>query len=130
MQAIGTELVTSDVEGFCNAVLEQASWQQGQPLIIDGIRHVGVLKTLQKLVDPMKLYLIFIAIDEFVQATRLIERGASELLVLQALKLDVTEQQVDTHLKDIADFVVDGSRSLEEVSQDITNWLQSQCVRN
>lgn len=130
LQAIGTELVTRDVERFCNAVLQQASWQHGQPLVIDGIRHIEVLKTLQKLVNPMKLYLVFITIDEVIQANRLIERGPNELLALQALELDVTEQQVGTYLKDIADFVVNGSRSVEEAAQDITDWLQSQCVRN
>jgi dephospho-CoA kinase len=130
LQAIGTELVTSDVEGFCNDVLEQVNWQHGQPLIIDGIRHIKVLKTLQKLVAPTKLYLIFITIDEVVQANRLIERGPNELLALQALQLDETEQQVGTYLRDIADFVVDGNRSIDEAAQDITDWLQAQCVRN
>ncbi|MBW4472720.1 MAG: nucleoside monophosphate kinase [Stenomitos rutilans HA7619-LM2] len=130
LQAIGTELVTSDVEGFCNTVLEQASWQHGRPLIIDGIRHVDVLKTLQKLVAPMKLYLIFITIDRGVQANRLIKRGTDELLAIQTLELDVTEQQVGTYLRDIADFVVDGSRSVEEATQDIADWLQFQRVNN
>lgn len=130
LQAIGTELVTSDLEGFCNAVLEQVNWQHGQPLIIDGIRHVEVLKTLETLVAPMKLYLIFITINETVQANRLIERGANELLPLQSLELDVTEQQVGTYLRDRADFVVDGSRPIEEATRNITNWLQSQCVKN
>jgi dephospho-CoA kinase len=130
LQAIGTELVASDLEKFCNSVLEQVSWQHGQPLIIDGIRHINVLKTLQKLVAPMELYLIFITIDEAVQANRLIERGPNELLALQALELDATEQQVGTYLRDKADFVVDGSRSIEEATQDVTGWLQSQCVRN
>ena len=129
LQAIGTELVTSDVEGFCLAVLEQANWRHGQPLIMDGIRHITVLKTLQKLVAPMKLYLIFISIDEVIQANRLIEREPEDLLALQSLELDATEQQVDTYLKDLADFVVDGSCSVEEAIQDITDWIQSQCVR-
>jgi dephospho-CoA kinase len=130
LQAIGTELVTSDLEGFCNAVLKQVNWQHGQPLIIDGIRHINVLETLQKLVAPMKLYLIFITIDEVVQANRLVERELNELLALQALELDATEQQVGTYLRDIADFVVDGSRPIEEATQNITNWLQSQYVKN
>lgn len=130
LQAIGTELVTVDIDGFCHAVIKQASWQHGQPLIIDGIRHLDVLKTLQKLVAPMKLYLIFITIDGAVQANRLIEREPYELLALQTLELDATEQQVDTCLKGIADFVVDGNCSVEEATRDITNWLQSHCVRN
>ena len=127
LQAIGTELVTSDVEEFCSAILEQASWQHGQSLIIDGIRHIEVLKTLQKLVAPMELYLVFITINEVIQAKRLIERGSNELLALPALELDVTEQQVGTYLRDIADLVVEGSRSVEEAAQDITDWLQSMC---
>ena len=130
LQAIGTELVTNDVEGFCHAVLEQASWQHGQPLIIDGIRHVDVLKTLRKLVTPMKLYLIFITIDKVVQANRLIEREPDELPALQTLELDATEQQVGTYLRDIADFVVDGSCSVERTTRDIIDWLQSKYVRN
>ncbi|MBE9111942.1 nucleoside monophosphate kinase [Nodosilinea sp. LEGE 07298] len=130
LQAIGTELVTSDVEGFCKAALQQVNWQHGQPLVIDGVRHIEVLETLQKLVAPMKLHLIFITIDDSIQASRLIERGSNELLALQALELDVTEQQVGTYLKNIADFVVNGSRSVEEAAQDITDWLQSQCLKN
>lgn len=130
LQTIGNELVISDVESFCNNVLQQANWKHGQPLIIDGVRHVNVLIALRKIVAPMKLYLLFISIDGDVQANRFIARETEELLSLQTLELDSTEQQVGTYLRDMADFIVDGSRSVEKVIQDIIDWFQFQSIRN
>lgn len=130
LQVLGAEFVEKDVKRFCRSVLEQSDWQPGQHLVIDGIRHVKVLEILKQLVSPMKLYLIFISVDKAVQAARLAERKTQDLVMLQSLNLDSTEQQVTTFLKNMADFVVDSSHSVEETTQDITDWLHSQCAKD
>jgi len=130
LQAVGAELVEDDIEQFCRAVLAQVNWQPGQPLVIDGIRHVAVLTALRQLVAPMELYLIFIVVDESVRAVRLLERGKSNPTSYQLLELNSTEQQVKGYLENMADLVVDSTCSIEEATKEVTSWLQSQCAKN
>src|SRR5690242_7997878 len=50
LQLVGAALVEAGWEPFCRAVLAQAPWQPGQPLVVDGVRHVDALAHLKRLV--------------------------------------------------------------------------------
>jgi dephospho-CoA kinase len=52
LQAVGEELEAKDTTALCRAVLNAAFWQPGEPLVIEGIRHVRVLEILKTLVAP------------------------------------------------------------------------------
>ncbi|GAP96587.1 AAA family ATPase [Leptolyngbya sp. NIES-2104] len=124
LQAIGADLVERDLEGFCRAVLAQAGWQVGQPIIIDGIRHVKALDSLRKIVAPMKLYLIFVAVDEATRSVRLLERGVTSMEKYQHLEQDSTEQQVKAALAHTADLVIDSNCLLRESVKQVADWLE------
>jgi len=125
LQAIGADLVETELEGFCRAVLAQAGWQVGQPNIVDGVRHVKVLDNLREIVAPMELYLIFVTVDEATRSVRLLERGVTSLEKYQHLEQDSTEQQVKADLAHMADLVIDSRCLLRESVKQIADWLES-----
>ncbi len=124
LQAIGADLLQRDMEGFCRTVLAQADWQLGQPLVIDGIRHVEVLDNLKQIVAPMPLFLVLVTVDESTRTNRLLERGTVDLEKYQHLEHDSTEQQVKSALANIADLVMDSGHSLEENVEQLVSWLK------
>src|ERR1700675_4282407 len=50
LQQIGDELVSKSLEPFSRAVVSRVTWQEG--CIVDGVRHLQVLRTLRELVTP------------------------------------------------------------------------------
>ncbi|MGG6297892.1 AAA family ATPase [Leptolyngbya sp. AN02str] len=124
LQALGTDLLQRDTKCFCRAVLIQAAWQLGQPLIVDGIRHMEVLATLKQIVAPMQLLLVFVTVDEAVRTNRLLERGTVNLEKYQQWEQDSTEQQVKSALANVADLIIDSGYSLEESVEQLGSWLK------
>jgi cytidylate kinase len=116
LQAVGEELEATDATALCRAVLDTASWQPGQPLVIEGIRHVRVLETLKTLVAPQPLVFVYLEADEQQRRSRLRNRGTGEAERLDAVEAHPTEQDVLTHLPKLADLVLssaDGSSESE-----------------
>lgn len=124
LQAIGADLIQRDMEGFCRAVIAQADWQFGQPIVIDGIRHIKVLDNLKQIVAPMHLFLVLVTVDEATRTNRLLERGTVDLEKYKHLEQDSTEQQVKSALANIADLVMDSGHSLEENVEQLVSWLK------
>jgi hypothetical protein len=60
LQQIGAELISAGWPAFTTAVLAAASWQPGQPLIADGVRHAGAVDALRQAVAPLPLLTVFL----------------------------------------------------------------------
>lgn len=110
LQEIGADLINDDLEGFCKAVLEQENWGTGEPLIIDGVRHVEVQLMLKKLVAPSSFILVYLYVNEEIRMRNLIDERRTELSQLKELEKDSTERQVKSFLPDVADYVLDGNK--------------------
>jgi cytidylate kinase len=118
LQAVGADLVESGWEPFCRAVLSRSSWQPGQLLVVDGIRHVEAVRQLKSLVAPTSVILVHVRIDEQVREDRLREKqGTSE-----AHEAHSTEHDVKSALPLIADLVVDGARPVEQLADEIIEF--------
>jgi len=78
LQNIGATLIDQGWDRFCRAVLSQVDWDPGQPLVIDGIRHVEAIDMLRQLVAPSKLLLVFVAVSELERKGRLRQRGLTK----------------------------------------------------
>ena len=64
-QAVGAELEAKDSAMFCRAVLDDAGWNAGESLVVEGIRHVRILDTLKSLVAPQPVFLVYLeALEE------------------------------------------------------------------
>ena len=52
LQDLGQQLIDSDPEGFCRAVLGAGDFTAGSDLLVDGVRHTDILRRLKRLVAP------------------------------------------------------------------------------
>src|SRR5687768_882062 len=52
LQQLGETLLKQDAAGFCRAVLANAEWRQGEPLVLEGVRHAEVLELIRTIVAP------------------------------------------------------------------------------
>lgn len=124
LQDLGASLIQDrGWDQFCLAVLAQADWSPGEPLVIDGIRHSEAVYTLQRLIAPSSLVLVYIDVDEAIQARRLESRGTTHSRDLHRIKAHPTERQVAA-LAEIADLIVDGGKTLEQLAREITDWAE------
>ncbi|BAT56595.1 Dephospho-CoA kinase (plasmid) [Nostoc sp. NIES-3756] len=126
LQSVGASLINQGMEQFCCSVLEQANWRLGQPLIIDGIRHVEAVSVLRRLLFPSQLLIIFIAVNEQTRESRLIEKGLTQYEELQQIDEHSTEVEVQTRLKKMANLIVDGNKQVEQLVEEIIIWLRQQ----
>ena len=120
-QMVGEALLLEDPRQFCVAVLTQDSWTPGDPLVVDGVRHVDVTKMLSKLVSPSELRLVYIDTDTRIRVERLFQR-TSDGGSLTTLDEHSTEVQVVGALRARADLVVDGTKPLAVLVDEVVDW--------
>jgi adenylate kinase family enzyme len=125
LQDLGDELVSDDVRGFCEEVLKEEPWQEGRPLIVDGVRHVEVLDTLRDIVAPAEAYLIYIQVDRTIQRKRLAQDELRHEKPLEELEQHPTEVQVRSKLPDRAALILDGTQAPEELTQKVIEFFES-----
>jgi dephospho-CoA kinase len=126
LQAVGAALIDQGIEQFCSSVLAQGHWKPGQPLVVDGFRHAEVVSVLRRLIAPSYLLLVFVAVNESIRETRLIERGLIQYEELQQIEAHSTEAQVQTVLLGMADLTVDSTSTIEELVKKIVTWVHQQ----
>jgi dephospho-CoA kinase len=124
LQDIGAFLMRYP-EALCRKVLEQAAYEAGQPLILDGIRHPRVVDEIRKLVAPAQLVLVYIGTAEAELARR--HELRSDQDELRQLEQHATEFHVLNSLPRLADVYVsnDGGRSIPSLVVEIVETIQS-----
>lgn len=123
LQNLGQSLIGKGWEQFCRLVLDQSDWTPGEPIIIDGIRHIEVITTLRSLVSPLEVILIFISVDEETRKTRIQLRDCSEEESEQSVQNHPTEVQVNTRLQQVANLTVYGDQPPTQIIYEIMIWL-------
>jgi dephospho-CoA kinase len=128
LQPIGEELIARGWEDFCRAVLAQAAWTPGQPIVIDGIRHIRAVEILRELVAPMPLCLVLLEAGEQVRAART-KRRDDKVQDIATCDREAdqhsTEVEVATRLPLMADRVVSAEGELDRIVENIVDWLIS-----
>jgi hypothetical protein len=112
LQDLGEALIGAmGWEAFCLAVLEHGGVERGAPIaVIDGIRHVSALETLEQIAAPTAFHLVFLDVEASVRQMRL-EAGGVSIQDLPTIENHPTEQQVGAALRELAVVVVSGSDS-------------------
>ncbi len=128
LQSLGNQSIAGGWEDFCSAVLKDAGWQNGDGLVIDGIRHIQATEVLRRLVAPLELFLVYVSTDKAVRKVRLRERSVSEDSLIEILEKHDTETQVKEILEIYADLVVDGNRDLKEIIRFILSWMDARTL--
>lgn len=106
LQAVGEELEAKDAAQFCRAVLDDAGWSAGKPVVVEGIRHVRILDTLTSLVAPQSVFLVYLQAPDELRRGRLQERGAQEAQYLERAETHSTERDVIAELPQLANLVL------------------------
>lgn len=125
LQELGASLVEQDGDAFCHAVLAQANWLCGMPLVVDGIRHLNIAKRLSAIVGPSFFRLIVIALPQADRIERLRARDPNDIAKQSIAESHSTERDVEELLPRHADLIVDGAQSLEQLSLQIVSWVRS-----
>jgi adenylate kinase family enzyme len=121
LQQIGEEQVSTSLESFTHAVIARVPWHQG--CVIDGLRHLQVLRTLRRIVDPLPVFVVFIDLDESVRRQRLRDRGMTDQDI-DAADQHETETQVRTVITEQADLHVNGLVDVPSLVDQIRHFLQ------
>ena len=118
--------MAQDAGALCNAVLAPVGSASGKSIIIDGIRHADVVLTMQDLLAPSHLRLVYVGLDEAIRRARLMVRSDLSELSLEQLDVHSTEIEVSNYLAQIAHLVVDGSVPVAKLTDRIIVWVQNQ----
>lgn len=129
LQALGERLVRQNVQSFCTEVLKQQHWQQGAPLIIDGVRHEEVLAELREQLAPAPEYLIYINVDRTTQTKRLERDDLPHQKPLEELERDPTEVQVRSILPDHASLILNGTRPVDVLVEQVIQFVHQSLLQ-
>lgn len=119
---LGRSLVQQDVHDFCVQVLGQASWRSGIPLVIDGVRHLEVLRTLQELVSPAPLHLVYVGGEQKTRRAGPAANNPPHQALHEELEQDPTGSQVASDLRGEADLELDGTNPIELLVQQVVDY--------
>ncbi len=124
LQRLGEEWIEQRCAKLCELTLAEANWTSQDNLVIEGVRHVQALETLKHLLRPIKLTLVYIDADDTLRAKRLMDAGldSQEIKILDSHS---TEIQVQTVLKQMADYVVISNDSPETAVSKIISYIDS-----
>jgi dephospho-CoA kinase len=104
LQELGESLVEEDAFSFTSSVLS-TRWRNGA--VVDGIRHLQVLRAIRDIVAPVPVFLVYVEVDEAIRRQRLAQRGMSPEDI-DAADRHSTEQQVRETLRAAAALRVSG----------------------
>lgn len=117
LQDLGQSLVDKNAEGFSRVVLALADFQPGTDLLVDGIRHIEIYRSIQRLVAPSQAKLVYLAADNATRLKRVTERAGDRTNLEQAEK-HPAESELKWSLPSVADSVIDATAPLELVLKD------------
>jgi len=121
LQELGESLVKQDAAGFTKALLSQVNFKSG--VVVDGVRHMEILRALQNLVAPLPVHLIYVETDEPVRIQRLIERGLTTDEI-KTTDSHSTEIQVSGLLRQNAALRTRGDGETSKTVDMIMEWLK------
>jgi hypothetical protein len=122
LQDLERALVQQDVRGFCARVLDQAPWRPGMPLVIDGVRHPEVLRTLEELVSPAPFRLVYLPLDRETPLTRLANEDLPHQGSPEECDRHPTDAEVSLGLPEEADLVLEGTCPIEQLVQQVVEY--------
>lgn len=121
LQEIGASLVENP-DDFCLSILKQISWQSGQHVVVDGIRHLKIIDSLNR-VTQSNIYLIFVDVEDNIREGRHKKRDGVENTNIEQIESHSTELEVKNILAARADLIVDGTRSITDIVHEIETYV-------
>jgi dephospho-CoA kinase len=124
LQQLSDEIMASiGPAGLTKSVLTFSGWNRTHSLVIDGIRHPDVLAEIRNSVAPMPVFLIYIDVLPELRYQRVAARDALSRAELAVVDSHSTERDVSTKIRELADLVIAGNRSAEELAAEVINAI-------
>jgi len=114
LQDVGQSLVAQGSESFCLQVLNYGDYSPRENFILDGIRHVDILRALEKVAAPGPVKLIFLLSQNELRKKRISVRDGSHTDLARADAHPV-ESDLKAELPALAAATIDGSGTFETV---------------
>ena len=114
VQDFGQSRIEQDAELFCRDVLASGGFAPGEDLVLDGVRHVGVLSHLGRIAAPTEVRLIFLKVEAGVRSNRVGKRSAGTREDFDRAARHVVEADMEDKLPMAAHAIVDGSLPEQE----------------
>lgn len=129
LQSIGEDLINTNLDGFCHAVLSAAGWSPGRPAVLDGVRHALVATRLRDIAFPQPFALILVTATDPIRSKRLVERHLAEPSRIEASTIaeidrHSTENDVRRVLPRVADLTVETSSDGDAQLDEVLRWLE------
>lgn len=124
LQDLGAGLIDElGAEEFCRRMLEHGTVSvESAPFIVEGVRHLAVLKALRRVLAPAKVLHVHLDVSDAERNRRLAGEGVSAAEG-QQWERHSTERDVLAGLPGAADLLVDADRAREEVANTVVEWL-------
>jgi cytidylate kinase len=123
LQQLGESLIEElGWDAFCTKVLETGGWTTGHSVVIDGIRHVAAFEAVGRLVAPVPARLVFVEVGVTLRQHRIDEGGSLEGTELAKAESHSTEKDVHVGLRARTDRVLDGTKSVSEIVEEVAAW--------
>jgi dephospho-CoA kinase len=124
LQDLGHDRVEHDAAAFLSDTLVWAGHQPEELLVLDGLRHVLILRALQARMDQEDVQHIFLDTPLDERERRLALRGVTAE-ALAAADAHPAEADLVALLRRAADLVLDGRRPTEALVEDVLAWRGS-----
>jgi len=124
LATVGGELIESQGwDQFCRNVLKSGSWKHGSGLVIDGIRHIEAIEQLEKILFPMRTFLVHLElVGSDVSSQRQDGKGIDPSGITEQHS---TERQVVLDLPKHADLVLAADLSVAVLVTSVVHFLRS-----
>ncbi|MGF1627295.1 MAG: hypothetical protein ACFCVH_20630 [Alphaproteobacteria bacterium] len=113
LQDLGQQRIESGPEDFCRAVLAAGGFKPGDNFVIDGVRHVDIVRILARLAPPSTPRLLFLGASEASRSARVGSRGDN--VDFQRADRHLVEAELRNGLPRHADAVIDADEPFQEV---------------
>jgi dephospho-CoA kinase len=125
LQVLGANLVEKECSSFCRRVIFKAREGQQGASVIDGLRHIRVLKELRSIVGCDPLVCVYVDAPQPLRLERVKARDGVSHEKLAELEKHSTEIEVNNRLKEVADFVANNGGSVEDCVASIVQWSRT-----
>jgi dephospho-CoA kinase len=92
--------------------------------VVEGVRHLKAVEELRLLAEPSRFVLVYIDTPEECLLKRLPEKGIADVEALRQFEAHITEADVTSNLKNVADLVLDGTQQVDDLVKQTAAYVR------
>jgi hypothetical protein len=128
LMELGARLMAEDRERICQVVLSEGGWPDREIVLLDGVRHLSVIKTVKRIIAPAAFRLVVVDTSPESRRKRFQQAHSASSTTLEQIDIHPVSSEVDA-LSQIADYHADGETAnlsvIATIASLISKWLVS-----